>query len=396
MTAGAPTDTVVVVAPDDGAGHAHDGSAPTVSRARWFLTLSIRPVLLYLASRAGMFLVAEATSSTAHQTLPTSLTVWDSSWYLSIAQSGYVRHIPPGVGNPAQSNLGFFPLVPLLTRATHEVTRFGIPVSGLITTFLLGLAASVAVWWMLRDVFGQKGADRGTALVFFSPGALVLSLVYKAQATNLMVACAVLALRRERWVVAGLCAAVATTADPVGCAAFVPCAVAAVLAIRARREWKALWAPLLAPLGIGTFFAYLWAHTGSPLEYFRAQRAGWQSGTYFYGIPGSFHHLFAHWFADPDYAVKAVSAVIAVGLLVIFFRARPPATWIGYVVAVLAFGALSPVIGVTPRLVLRGFPLLGVVGAKLPPLWFEAVLGLSALTMAALGMMAMGGPLWTP
>ena len=63
---------------------------------------------------------------------------------------------------------------------------------------------------------------------------------------------------------------------------------------------------------------------------------------------------------------------------------------------VLVLGAVSPVIGVTPRLLLRGFPLLGVVGAKLPPLWFEAVLGLSALCMAALGMMAMGGPLWTP
>jgi hypothetical protein len=169
-----------------------------------------------------------------------------------------------------------------------------------------------------------------------------------------------------------------------------------VVAIRATREWKSLWAPALAPLGIGTFFSYLWVHTGSPFAYFDAQRAGWQSGAYFYGIPGSFLRLFAHWFADPDYAVKAVSAVIAIGLLVIFFRARPPAPWIGYVVAVLAFGALSPVIGVTPRLLLRGFPLLGVVGAKLPPVWFEAVVGLSALTMAALGMMAMGGPLWTP
>jgi hypothetical protein len=395
MTHEAPTDALTVSVSGNAAADT-DICTPDESRVRWFLTLSLRPVLLYLASRAGMLLVAEATSSTAHQRLPSSLTVWDSYWYLSIAQGGYVRHIPSGVGNPAQSNLGFFPLIPLLTRATHEVTRFGIPVAGLITTFLLGLAASVAVWWMLRDIFDQKGADRGTALVFFSPGALVLSLVYTEAATILMVACVLLALRRERWVVAGLCAAVASSADPVGAASFVPCAVAAVLAIRATRKWKSLWAPALAPLGIGTFFAYLWVHTGSPFEYIRAQRAGWQSGAYFYGIPGSFLRLFAHWFADPDYAVKAVSAVIAIGLLVIFFRARPPASWIGYVVAVLAFGAISPVIGVTPRLLLRGFPLLGVVGAKLPPLWFEAVLGLSALTMAALGMMAMGGPLWTP
>jgi len=369
---------------------------PGASRVRRFWTLSARAVLLYLASRAGMLLVATAVGSDTHQRVSKALTSWDSFWYLAIAQGGYVRHIPPGSGNPAQSDLGFFPLVPMLTRVTHLVTGFGWSVSGLVTTFLLGLGAAVAVWWMLHDVFGRTGADRGTALVFFSPGALVLSLVYTEAATILLVACTLMALRRSRWVVAGLCAAVATTADPVASAVVVPCVVAAVVAVRRRGEWRALAAPLLAPLGIVAFFGYLWAHTGSPLEYFRAQRAGWQGGTYLGGIPGSFAHLFGHWFADPDYAVKAVSALVAVALLVVFFRARPPGTWIGYVVAVLAFGALSPVIGVTPRLVLRGFPLLGVVGAKLPPLWFEAVLGLSALCMATLGAMAMGGPLWTP
>ena len=404
MTTGSTTPTAaptVEGSVDTGLPHHGDGDvsragAPSTGRPRWFLTLSLRPVLLYLASRAGVLLVASATSSDVHQPLSKSLTSWDSFWYLSIAQSGYVRHIPPGSGNPAQSNLGFFPLVPLLTRVTHLVTGFGYSVSGLVTTFVLGLGAAVAVWWMLRDVFGPTGADRGTALVFFSPGALVLSLVYTEGATILLVACLLMALRRRHWVLAGLCAAVATTADPVATAAIVPCVVAAVTAVRRRGEWRAVAAPLIAPLGIGVFFLYLWAHAGSPFAYFDAQRAGWQGGTYFGGIPGAFRHLFAHGFADPDYAVKAVSVVVAVGLLVVFFRARPPATWIGYVVAVLAFGALSPVIGVTPRLVLRGFPLLGVVGARLPPVWFEAILGLSALCMAALGMMAMGGPLWTP
>jgi len=404
MTAGPVTGAAGPTAEESGTSVAAGEEAPTPdagpasgsSRLRWFLRLSLRPALLYLASRAGMLLVASATASDTHQPFSKSLTVWDSFWYLSIAGHGYVSHIPPGHGNPAQSNLGFFPLIPALTWVTHEVTRFGVSVSGLITTFVLGLAAAVAVWWMLRDVFGVKGADRGTALVFFSPGALVLSLVYSEAATILLVACTLLALRRRRWVVAGLCAAVATTADPVAIAVVVPCVVAAVVAVRDRSEWRSLWAPVLAPLGVATFFAYLWAHTGSPLEYFKAQRAGWQGGTYFNGIPGSLYHLVTHWFADPDYAVKGVSALVAVVLLVIFFRARPPATWIGYVLGVLAFGAISPIIGVTPRLVLRGFPLLGVVGAKLPPLWFEAVLGLSALCMAALGMMAMGGPLWTP
>jgi len=395
-TAPTAAPTVAPTAPDGPAVPEDAAGGRSASPARRFVRLSMRATLLYLASRAGMLLVATAVASDTRQPVVRTLTPWDSSWYLMIARSGYVRHIPPGSGNPAQSDLGFFPLVPVLTRATHAVTGFDWSTSGLVTTFVLGLAAAIAVWWMLHDVFGRSGADRGTALVVFSPGALVLSLVYSEAGTILFVACSLMALRRRRWVLAGLCAAVATTADPVGAAAVVPCVAAAVLAIRRRGEWRALAAPVLAPLGIGTFFLYLWAHAGSPFTYFRAQRAGWQGGTYFTSIPASFSHLFGHWFADPDYAVKAVSALVVVVLLVLFFRARPPGTWIAYVVAVLAFGALSPVIGVTPRLVLRAFPLLGVVGARLPPLWFEAVLGLSALCMAALGMMAMGGPLWTP
>lgn len=358
--------------------------------------LSLRPALLYGAARLGLLAVSEATASVAHQPLMTGLTSWDSFWYLSIASHGYVTHIPPGHGNAAQSNLGFFPLIPLLTRITHEITGLGIPLSGQITVFFLGLAATIAAWWMLRDVFGTSAADRGTALIVFSPGAVAFTLVYSEAGTMLMVACCLLALRRHRWILAGLCAAVATTADPVGSAAIVPCVVAAVVAIRSRGDWRSLWAPLLAPLGIGSFFLYLWVHAGSPFAYVHAQRAGWQGGRLFGGIPGSIDHLVVHGFADPNYAVKAISAFVAVGLLVIFFRARPPAPWVGYVVAVLAFGALSPIIGVTPRLLLRGFPLLGVVGARLPRLWFEAVLGLSALLLAALTMMAMGGPLWTP
>ena len=62
---------------------------------------------------------------------------------------------------------------------------------------------------------------------------------------------------------------------------------------------------------------------------------------------------------------------------------------------VLVFGALSPVIGVTPRLLLRDFPLLGVVGAKLPPVWFEVTLAFSVMLLAALTIAA-GGWRWTP
>jgi hypothetical protein len=371
------------------AGEQQESAVP-----RWLLA-SLRPLGIFVASRFGLMLVALATDFDLHHSLKRGLVIWDSVWYLSIAHGGYVTSIPPGSGNPAQSNLGFFPLLPLLTKITSEVTRLSTTTSGFVTVTVVGAAASVAIWWMLRDVFGLHGADRGTALIFFSPGAFVLSLVYSEATILLFTACALLALRRKRWVWAGIAAALATAADPVGSAAIVPCVIASVIAIRQDRDWRSLAAPLIAPLGIVTFFTYLWIHAGSPWTWFDAQRAGWQGGNYGAGIPRAFEHVFSHGFADPNYGIKMLSVIVTVGLLVVFWRAHPPAPWIGYVATVLAFGAISPLIGVTPRLLLRGFPLLGVFGARLSTFWFQLALGFSALCMAALMMMA-SALVWTP
>lgn len=378
----------------DPTGPASDGVAPSLDPSSGW-RLALRPLALFLASRLGVFMVVAATANILKQRVSDGLVLWDSKWYLMIASSGYVRHIPPGSGNPAQSDLGFFPLLPIFVRLVHNVTTLGFSSSAFIAVFLLGAGASVAVWWMIHDLWGVRAADRGTAFVVFSPGAFVLSYVYSEAATILFVALCLLALRRRRWILAGLAAGVASAADPVAVAVVVPCIVGAYVAIRDHRELRALWAPILAPAGLLAFFTYLWVHTGSPLEWFKAQRAGWQGGTYFGSVPRAFGHLFAHGFEDPNYAVKAICIVAVIAILVVFFRARPPATWIGYVVAVLALGIISPVIGVTPRLLLRDFPLLAVLGARLNGLWFEIIFGLFAVSMAALTVIS-NGPFWTP
>ena len=390
---GRPAEAVPAPATTGTGAHRHAGSPGLAQRV---LLLSLRPIGIFVASRLGTLMIAGAVAYAKQQPLSKSLIVWDSGWYLSIARSGYAHSVPSTFGNPAQTNLGFFPLLPLLVRIAHVMTGLSIDRSGLVTTFAVGLVAAVAVWWLVRDAYGDPAADRGTALVFFSPGAFVLSLVYTEGATIALVAFALLALRHRRWLAAGLLAGVATAADPVATAAVVPCAIAAYQAIRLRGEWRALLAPLLAPLGIGTFFLYLWFYTGSPLEWFNAQRHGWQGGSYFWGVPGSLMTVVRNGVAYPNATVKTLSAVVAIPLVVLFLRARPPATWIGYSLTVLGFGILSPIIGITPRLILRGFPLLAVAGARLRRPWFEALLGLSALCLAALAVLAMGSPGFTP
>jgi hypothetical protein len=368
--------------------------AGTVGSTRW-ASGSLHAIGLFLASRVVVAIGLVVATNVVHRSIEHILTSWDAMWYLSIARSGYVTSIPRATGIAAQSNLGFFPLLPILIRGVHDVSGLGYADSGIALSFVAGMLASVAIWRLLSERFGSVAADRGTAIVLFSPGAFVLSFVYTEGVAILLVACTLLALHRRRWVLAGVCAGIVTAADPVASAVIVPCVIASVAAIRSRGEWRSLVAPLLAPVGIVAFFSYLWAHTGTPFEWFHAQRAGWQGGVYFWGVPKAAISLVLHGVANMNPGVKTACTVLAVVLVVRFLRQHPPSMWTGYVLAVLALGVISPVIGITPRLLLRDFPLLGAVGATLSARRLRVVLACSGVAMAGL-VVAASTPRFTP
>jgi hypothetical protein len=218
-----------------------------------------------------------------------------------------------------------------------------------------------------------------------------MSMVYSEGLLITVMAGCFIALRRRRWVTAGVLAAVAGATDPLGTMAIVPCAIAAWRAIRRDGEGRSLAAPLLAPLGALGFFAFLWAWVGTPFAWFIAQRRGWQGGAPGTSIPGVFGWLFAHGFNDINDTVKVFSALVVAALVVLLIRSRPETILLAYVVAVLAFSAASPIIGWTPRVALRAFPLLAVLGARAPKSWFGPIVGLSGLVMAALAVLSWGG-----
>lgn len=356
---------------------------------------SVRPVGIWGLSRVVVFLMVSVAGMTRHVSISHILKGWDAKWYLDIARHGYVTAIPPGIGDVAQSNLGFFPLMPLWVRTVHALTPLTWVQSGIAAAALSGLGASVAVWWLLRNLLGRRGADRGTMLVMLSPAAFVLSYVYSEGLFVMFVALSLLLLQRRSWILAGLAAGFATACDPVACAVIIPCVVASYDAIRERKEWRSLFAPLLAPLGVGSFFLYLWAHTGSPFEWFHAQRVGWQRGYYFTGVPKAFIGMFTSSFTNLNPMVKSLSFFVGIVLLVLFIKWRPPRTWVGYVATVFFFGVFSPIVGVTPRLLLRSAPLLGYVGAKANDRLYPWLLTGSTVALCFLSVAA-SMPRWTP
>ncbi len=356
---------------------------------------SALPVAIYATSRAMVWVVLGLVAKVRHHALGHYLTRWDSHWYIQIARSGYAAGIPRGHGNAAQVNLGFFPLLPMLIRLTHWATSLSYPTSGETVGTICGAGAAVAVWWLVRDRYGDMVATRTTTLIFFSPAAVVFSLVYTEGIVIMLVSLTLLALSRHRWIAAGVAAALATACDPVASAVILPCVVAAYAAWRSHRDARAWWAPALAPLGIGTFFIYLWAHTGSPFSWYLAQRQGWQAGPMGTGVFYAMYRVFEDGFGDLNSVLKTAAFVSTIGIVVLWRRLRPPLTWSVYAASVLLFGLLSPIVGISPRLLLRGFPLFAVVAASVSRQRYVVIVIVSAIAMCALTV-ASTTISWTP
>lgn len=398
-------DPAMAAEPSPGAGTAgvapigdrHGGWRAAARRLRPTLAPLAMPVTLYLLSRVGVLLIASSVAYDSHLTFAQTLLAWDGKWYMAAAL-GYPHHNLPGSGNSAQNALGFFPGLPILIALVHVVLRIGVAKAGLLVTFATGLSASVSVWLFLRDTETRDGADLGTALVVFSPAAFVFSMVYSEGLLITASALCFVMLRRRRWVAAGLLAAVASATDPLGFLMVLPCAVAAWTAIRDGSDRRAIVAPVLAPMGAIGFFAFLWVWVGTPFAWFIAQHRGWQGGVPVASIPGEFAYLFQHGFSDVNDTIKAASFLVLLALLVVFIRIRPWPPVTAFVVGALVVAAASPIIGWTPRVALRAFPLLAVVGARIPRRWSFVVVGVSALLLAAVEAAALGAgvPPFTP
>jgi hypothetical protein len=328
-----------------------------------------------------------------HRPLGSLLLSWDSGWYVGLARYGYPHTVAAAYGRGGQNGLGFFPALPLGIRFVHDATGLDYPAAGLVLASVAGLGGAMLLCRLLEEVEG-RGALRGTALVVLSPAAFVLSLVY---GEGLLLAAAsgcLLALRRGRWWVAGLCAAVAGATDPLGVAIAAPCLLAALPAARRGRR-SALGAPVLALTGVGGFFGYLWLHAGTPWAWFDAQRHGWQHGRFGGGVFSALSAFLRDGPAGVDAMVKVISTVIVLGLLVGWLRRpgwRPDRLAAAYVLAVLVLALLSPVVAWSPRVLLRAFPLLGIVGARLRPRAAVLACCLSGLAMLAMAVASLGLP----
>lgn len=318
------------------------------------------------------------------------LTSWDGLWYLRIVRSGYPSTVRPRVTyDVADARAAFFPAYPMLVRVADAVLPGGDVVAALMVNLVLGALVVWLTGLVARRLFGDEVAVRAMVLVAMFPGSFVLSFAYTEALLLAAAMGCLLALHERRWVVAGLLAAVASATRPNGVAVVAACAVASLLAIRERREWRSLVAVVLSPVGFIAFQWWLGRHTGEPGVWFRVQTEAWGEGASF-GLTALRRtwRAFASPLTSPTNVITAVSLVTTIVLVWFTRKARLPLPMLAYCVTVLLLMLLPATVTARPRFLYTALPLLIAAAAWVeqhrrewwPSIYAACAVGLVGLT----------------
>lgn len=334
---------------------------------------SVLAVAVHLAFRAATMLaivVAAAVHTSPGRSLGArvgaALSKSDGVWYLGIAHHGYGSPPPLGPNGVYThlTSLAFFPLYPLLIRA---VADSGLPYLGaaLLVSLLAGTAAAAILAAWGRRVVGDAGALALVAVWNLLPSSVVLGMAYSEALFVAAAAGCLLALQRERWVVAAVAASLGGLTRPTGCALVLAVWLAALVAVRRRGLAPGhVAAAVLAPVGFVVSLVHVAVATHRWDGWFWLERTDWRSG-----FDGGWSALldFRQLVTD-GLAAHRLPEVVACGvivgalvLVVLLLRGRPWPTWpdAGYslTAAVLAVGERG-YFYVKPRLLFVAFPIL--------------------------------------
>ena len=298
---------------------------------------------------------------------------WDGRWYKLIAEDGYQSDLPAKISyipDNGGATVAFFPLYPYLARYFDFVFPGGINEAMLGVNLLLSGVAVVLVGVIAKELFDIETAERAMVLFCLFPGAVVMSWSYSEPTLIVCGAACLLYLMRERWVLAGVFAALGTATRPNGVALCVACAVAAGIAIHTKRQWRSLIAVALSPLGGLAFFVYLRVHTGEPNAWNRAQKDAWGESWSWGATPVRYVWRFVENPLGTGFGALYMHTTFAIAALgfgiYCAIRKRLPWPMIAFVI-VIGMMMLGPkIVSARPRFVWTAFPLAIAVAAWWP------------------------------
>ena len=221
--------------------------------------------VLTVAKHAG----ANVTTALAHQLGPVgnvlagSVDRFDAVNYLAIAAHGYSALGAKGTA--------FYPFYPYCIRLLGVVTGSDV-LAGVLVSAASFATALVLLHRLTELELGRPAADATVLLLAFAPLSFFFTAIYTESLFLLLSVGTLVAVRRERWMLAGILGALAAVTRPTGILLAVPIAVG-VIRRRRRLHPQGLWS-LGAPAALGSYLALLAAAGYSWMAPFHAE-ANW-------------------------------------------------------------------------------------------------------------------------
>ncbi|MEA5466138.1 hypothetical protein [Leptothoe sp. PORK10 BA2] len=132
--------------------------------------------------------------------------VWDSFWYMDIAQNGY-SIVGAIARTPDQTNFPFFPLYPGLMHLLGRITGGEYYLAGIVISNVALVVAGYLLYKLVEIDSGHTTALRSVKYLFLYPVAFIFSGVFtESLYLCLTLLCFYLA-RRQKWWLAGIAGA---------------------------------------------------------------------------------------------------------------------------------------------------------------------------------------------
>ncbi len=197
----------------------------------------------------------------------TSWNRWDAANYVRIAQFGYQRVY----------DTAFLPLFPLLISAiAHLLGSWSYLLVGMILSNAALLGSLFVIYQLAVEIQGEQVAQRTLVYLCIFPTAFFFFAAYNESLFLLLTSGAFLAMRRQRWWLAGILAMLAAATRPAGLFLGVIylwelwASRESVTAAR-QRIWLRLLPILLLPLGLISYCIYCWMTYGDPIAFATVQ-----------------------------------------------------------------------------------------------------------------------------
>ena len=198
--------------------------------------------------------------------------VWDSGWYLDIAQHGYSSII----NAHGEANYGFFPLYPLLMKYLGYIVG-NTYIAGLVISNICLIISGVYLYKLVRTSYDTETSHRSITYLFLFPTAFILSAALSESVFLLLLILSFYYAARGSYMPSGIFGFFLTLTRPVGIAALIPLAYLYLkqkkFALRKIRP-DALWL-ILFPAALVIFCVFCYHLTGDFFAYAHAQQTGW-------------------------------------------------------------------------------------------------------------------------